>query len=526
MSGSHARSRGLPLLVLLVISLGIFLTYWNVGLNDDEGYLIGGVTRILDGQVPYRDFHHTYAPGRFYLIAGLFRLFGEDLLVVRALWVVIRVAIVLLAYVLGRRFLSTSGALAFAAIWIAVPGPWHKSFFHFFLMLDMLVITAAAMHPTRKSVAVAGAVAGLSLLFRQDLGLFALAIWIVMTALTFRTRVTPRDLVRFFFWFVLPVLPVAIYFASQGALSDAAHKIFLAGMRDNQTNALPFPALLMMPQWDAAGMSLAALRIFYYIPIAAVALAAGRGLLGLVRNDDTIIPVLPVIGFSILAFNQTIWRSDFAHLIQSMPPALLLLLWQCETSWSGNKIARHAGWLVPLALFALFFEYARVYHAPYGPARIASEGIQPIPPYYAGHVAEAFRPGEPLRLPKARVRVGENEARFLYAVGRAVEERSAPGDYILTVPGYQLFYFLFERKNPTEYIHLRRALDSPEEEDRYIRDILDHPTRLVFLRDIAIDGREERMFSRFAERPYQAIRNAFTETTRIGDLIVYARNED
>ncbi|NNE07852.1 MAG: hypothetical protein HKN20_04740, partial [Gemmatimonadetes bacterium] len=369
-------------------------------------------------------------------------------------------------------------------------------------------------------------VAGFSLLFRQDLGLFALAVWVVMTALSFRTRITAGDLLRFVFWFALPVLPVALYFAFQGALPDAAHKIFLAGMRDNRTNALPFPPLLIAPRWDAAGMTLAALRIFYYIPIAAVVLAAGRGLLALVRNDPAIVPVLPVIGFAILAFNQTLWRSDFAHLIQSMPPALLLLLWHGETTWRESRIARHALWLVPLALFALFFEYARIYRAPYGPARIAAEGIQPIPPYYAGHVAEAFRPGEPLRLAKARVRVGENESRFLYAVERVLDEHSAPGDYILTVPGYQLFYFLFERENPTRYIHLRRALDSPEEEDRYIADILRHPTRVVLLRDVAIDGRDERRFSRFAERPYKAIRNAFLESSRIGDLIVYVRNED
>ena len=105
------------------------------GINDDEGYMLGGVTRILDGQVPYRDFHHTYAPGRFYLVAALFRLFGEDLLVVRALWVVLRVAVVLLAWAAARRLLPRPEAAAVALMLIVAPGPWHKSFFHLFLII-------------------------------------------------------------------------------------------------------------------------------------------------------------------------------------------------------------------------------------------------------------------------------------------------------------------------------------------------------------------------------------------------------
>ncbi len=98
--------------VLALVSLLVFLTYWDYGINDDEGYLLGGVTRILRGEVLYRDFHHTYAPGGFYLVALLFRVFGEDLLVLRALWVVLRVLIIALAYLAGRRILPRPAAAA------------------------------------------------------------------------------------------------------------------------------------------------------------------------------------------------------------------------------------------------------------------------------------------------------------------------------------------------------------------------------------------------------------------------------
>ena len=45
------------------------------------GKLVVGATRILQGEVPYRDFWTMYAPGSLYLTAGLFSLLGRELFV-------------------------------------------------------------------------------------------------------------------------------------------------------------------------------------------------------------------------------------------------------------------------------------------------------------------------------------------------------------------------------------------------------------------------------------------------------------
>ena len=69
--GGSARLVAAPALAILVpaaLTLGTalfaasaayFASYARVGLYDDEGYLLEGVTRLLDGQGIYRDFHHT-----------------------------------------------------------------------------------------------------------------------------------------------------------------------------------------------------------------------------------------------------------------------------------------------------------------------------------------------------------------------------------------------------------------------------------------------------------------------------------
>ena len=68
----------------------------------DEGLIVCGAVRILHGQLPYRDFNTGYPPAQFYMIAGVFSLFGTTLLAERIWDTVWRLAMVGMAIVLAR----------------------------------------------------------------------------------------------------------------------------------------------------------------------------------------------------------------------------------------------------------------------------------------------------------------------------------------------------------------------------------------------------------------------------------------
>lgn len=68
------RAWFLGLVAFLLLAPGAFY-----GLPS--GKLVVGATRILQGEVPYRDFWTMYAPGSCYLTAGLFSLLGRELVV-------------------------------------------------------------------------------------------------------------------------------------------------------------------------------------------------------------------------------------------------------------------------------------------------------------------------------------------------------------------------------------------------------------------------------------------------------------
>ncbi len=298
-------------------------------------------------------------------------------------------------------------------------------------------------------------------------------------------------------------------------------------MKDNRTNALPFPPLFVPLSPMPGGAAFLALRLLYYLPLVVY---AGVGILSLVRlirrEEDAVILALFSL-FGVAAFNQTWWRSDMAHLFQSLPPFYGLSFYLVGHAF--GRYRRAASVLVlaaPLVMLLLLQQYVVVWRSPGGANRLMAEGFQPIPPYYTGSVVQLGGPLERLPYVHAPVRVVPDQAAFLRAIGEQLDQFSNPGDYIVTLPGLQMVYFLFDRRNPTGYIHLRRALDNSDEETQYIRDLIDRPTRVVLLRDFAIDGREERRISRFAPRVVEAIRREFEPVRSLGNLTVFVRRED
>ena len=87
--GSARRS-----LIMLAGAMLVASAFVEVGLllppfRYDEGLIVNGAQRILEGQRPYADFMTGYPPAQFYTIAAVFRIFGSSLAVERvwdALW--------------------------------------------------------------------------------------------------------------------------------------------------------------------------------------------------------------------------------------------------------------------------------------------------------------------------------------------------------------------------------------------------------------------------------------------------------
>jgi hypothetical protein len=63
-------------LAILLVTGGLLVQLPGLLWGIPGGKAINNALRILDGDVPYRDFWTMYAPGHFYLVAGIFKVFG------------------------------------------------------------------------------------------------------------------------------------------------------------------------------------------------------------------------------------------------------------------------------------------------------------------------------------------------------------------------------------------------------------------------------------------------------------------
>jgi hypothetical protein len=155
----------------------------------DEGTLAHSAERVLQGELPHRDFIEVYTGGLTYLNALAFRVFGVHLLATRYMLFIVFLFWVPALYYAASRLASPIAAAAvvlLAVLW-SVPnypaalGSWYNLFFATFGLAALLAYVET---PQRRWLVLAGLAGGLSVLGKVT-GLFfvgAGVVWLVYSA--------------------------------------------------------------------------------------------------------------------------------------------------------------------------------------------------------------------------------------------------------------------------------------------------------------------------------------------------------
>lgn len=178
----QTQSADLPAVALLLLVCCAFYLPRMAGpiSTQDEGILLTYPDLILNGALPYRDFAALYTPGGLYLVAAAFALFGESVLVERAVGLLYWCAMAAALYYIGRPVSRLTGWLAACAVVIGLvffpPGAYA--------MIGALALALAALLAADRSYRAhgqaaqgrlamwAGVIAGAATWFRHDVGLF------------------------------------------------------------------------------------------------------------------------------------------------------------------------------------------------------------------------------------------------------------------------------------------------------------------------------------------------------------------
>ena len=140
----------------------------------DEAHALHEATRVLDGEVMYRDIFELILPGWMYLMAALFWLFGTTLSTARITAAVIHGGIAVVMFLICRRlFVRRALASACAFTYLIVCPPLFpvasQHWLSTFLSIILLAMCLRSVHGMRWSVAI-GVVVGLLIAVHHQRG--------------------------------------------------------------------------------------------------------------------------------------------------------------------------------------------------------------------------------------------------------------------------------------------------------------------------------------------------------------------
>ncbi len=247
-------------LLFVVSFFALFVGMRRYPLPYDEGLVLTGAMRVAAGQVPHRDFYAIYGPADFYFPAALFKIFGPSLLIVRLLNLFVESMTVVAMFVIGslycRRTVAICTTLA-TFLWIYGLNTYISSAVFPVALLSLvssiLLIPLFAGSVTRTRLCAAGAVAGLSALYRYDTGVALLAVQVCLIAIAtcLRSDATSRRLsiFRSALWpyilgFSILTVPVIIYLLSVSSIYPLILDVVILQARNYQRyRHTPFPGI-------------------------------------------------------------------------------------------------------------------------------------------------------------------------------------------------------------------------------------------------------------------------------------------
>lgn len=244
----------------------------------DEGFIVYVASRILNGEIPYRDFWAIYAPGQFYIVAVLFKIFGEYILVERIYDIIIRalIPIVIFSIVKNRSPRLISILILIISVVLINSVEFFGYALYPALLLSLLAIRSHLKYfdtLQKKYFYISAFLAGVVVIFRLDVGIYLLITILVSNTLNLIVnrsdgKTTLLKIIKFsalyFILFILPLAPVLSYFLLTGSLYEAYSQVLVFPLTKlHKVRHLPYPPLIP----SVFTLSQVRNTILFYLPI-------------------------------------------------------------------------------------------------------------------------------------------------------------------------------------------------------------------------------------------------------------------
>lgn len=354
-------TNSLPLVLggVLVAAFSVLFAWpwWNryLGLTNEGWYQFFG-SQILQGRIPYRDFHLFVPPGQALMMAALTQIFGPRLIVAEVFGFIGIVVVSLVLYIwLTRLFPSFWVTVAVVAT-TAVYGRYNSeslSGLHVNVNLCAalaMLCASLALSGRPVTILLAGIVAGITFVTKQTAGVAVSAsIGAALPVLLARrsgTGVGVRSAAWFSAGWIIPVAPVIIWLAAHGAFWAFVNAIFLRGPSSKGSTVGLLTREITTMLGDHRRM---------FIMFLALVVVAGFGICTRLRQTKVTgqLGAWYLVAFGLAALVVLLWAQHVHNFTQ--PRTRLDVLFQILPLYVG-----HLGSLTILAVYGWRFAHERL----------------------------------------------------------------------------------------------------------------------------------------------------------------------
>lgn len=461
------NKKNIFLVILFVITVIYYIPIINLPLGVyDEAVILVGAERVIEGQIPSRDFFTMYPPGQVYTLAAFFKAFGISVITERSYDIVIKSFISLLIFLIIRLFSSDITALvgwAMSLIWITLSTfpayPVYPSVLCTFISIYFLMLHMKQdklYYVVLSAISIVGAA-----LFRHDQGGPAAVViaFVLMLRKITGVQKSWKPLISYIASGVMAALPVLIYFFLNSALKYMLNDLILYPLTVfTEYQDFPYPLL-----------SMNTLPFFVFPLVLLIGVVTFFVFIKQKIDDTTAFGILLISCIGIVFLNQVRVRSDLIHLLPSALTGILLapvLLYTLSKGLSQSKWRNMLIWALFIIVFGITLYKPYSMKIPYIPMRYTLETVNPDI-----ERAKYLKIDPDLKNVVTYIKNNTSKDEYLY-VGVKNHDK--------VIFNHAIIYFLSERNPATKYHELNPNLIKTIQEE-IVSELTKKFTRLVVL---------------------------------------------
>ena len=425
----------------------------------DEGIVAQAARRIVQEEIPYRDFFCGITPGSFYWAAGFLAIFGKTFLALRLSVLATFILILLGATLVLRRlnirgllgYLMTLSFLAFAC------GYWFIASHHWVSLACCLFSLALLIQPDEatekmgRSVILSGVAAALAAFSMQHKG----AVWIIAVSIALCVGQPNGNqwarLKKFWFGVLLGSLPLVLFFISTVGMQQLVDQLIVFPLAQYHKieghQSIPLVKDLVLT-WKTLSTSLPESAVYsdylkYLIWLAGflgrviVHILPALGLFALIslwrRPGVSRGNIALLTAFFVTLYLAALYRIHETTLFFAAPAAVIVIVAAMGSAYSNNSTKG--------------FGYQRVFSVA-GAAWIGLFAWISFGYFFMAF----FLPTYTVKMPAGLVTSQfQDEAQALQEVDRLMRLNRKEGEPIFCYSYNPIFYFLLDADNPTPF---------------------------------------------------------------------------